>query len=73
VGVVFIGTVAIPDLDGRFLHDRWANPESDCGRLSGSMPATQQYKPHPFAIIIHDVGGMNGVGCWQSQNSMEDY
>jgi len=73
VGVVFIGTLAIPELDGRFLHDRWTNPESDCGRLSGSTPATQRYKIHPSATFIHDVTGLNGVGCWRSQNSMVDY
>jgi len=30
-GVVFTGTLAIAELDGRFRHDRGANPESDCG------------------------------------------
>jgi len=73
VGVVFIGTLAIPELDGRFLHDRWTNPESDCWRLSGSTPATQRYKIYPSATFIHDVTGLNGVGCWRSQNSMADY
>jgi len=72
LGVVFIGTLAIPELDGRVLHDRWTNPESDCGRLLGSTPATQRYKIHPSANFIHDVTGLNGVGCWRSQNSMED-
>jgi len=72
VGVVFIGTLAIPELDGRFLHDRWTNLESDSGRLLGSMPATQGYKIHPSATFIHDVTGLNGVGYWRSQNSMAD-
>jgi len=72
VAVVFIGTLAIPELDGRFLHDRWANPESDCGRLLGSTPATQRYRIHPSAICIHDVTGLNEMGCWRSQNSMAD-
>ena len=63
VRVVFIGTLAIPELDGRFLHDRWTNPESDRGRLLGSTPVTQRYKIHPSAIFIHDVTGLNGVGC----------
>ena len=72
VGVVFIGTLAIPELDGRFLHGRWTNPESDCGRLLGSTPATQRYRIHPSAIFIHDVTGLNGMGCWRSQNSMAD-
>jgi len=72
LGVVFVGTLAIPELDGRFLHDRWTNPESDCGRLSGSTPATQWYKIHPSAIFIHDVTELNGMGCWRSQNPMAD-
>ena len=72
LGVVFIGKLAMPELDGRFLHDRWTNPESDCGRLLGSTPATQRYKLHPSANFIHDVTGLNGVGCWRSQNSIED-
>jgi len=72
MGVVFLGTLAIPELDGRFLHDCWTNPESDCGRLSGSTPATQRYRIHPSATFIHDVTGLNGVRYWQSQNSMED-
>jgi len=66
VGVVFIGTLVIPELDGRFLHDRWTDPESDCGRLSGPTPATQRYEIHPSATFIHDVTGLNGGGCWQS-------
>jgi len=41
VGVVFIGTLALPELDVRFLHDRWADSGSDCGRSLGSMPASQ--------------------------------
>jgi len=73
VGVVFIDTLAIPELDGRFLHDRWTNPESDCGRLLGSMPATQRYKIHLFATLIHDVTGLKRMRCWRSQNSIADY
>jgi len=73
VGVVFIGTLAFPDLDGRFLHDRWTNPESDCGRLSGTMPATQLYKTDPSASFIYNITGLNGMGCWRSQNLMADY
>ena len=74
LGVVFIGTLAIPELDGRFIHDRWTNPESDCGRLLGSTPATQRYKIHPSTILIHDVTGLNGMGlgCCRSQNPMAD-
>ena len=72
-GWCLIGTVAIPDLNGRFLHDRWTNLESDSGRLSGSTPATQRYKIDPSATSTHHVTGLNGVGCWRSQNSMADY
>jgi len=60
VGVVSIGTLEIPELDGRFLHDRWTNPESDSWRLSGSTPATQQYWIHPSVIFIHNITGLNG-------------
>jgi len=31
VRVVFIDTLVIQELDGRFLHNPWPNPESDCG------------------------------------------
>ena len=65
VGAVFIGTLAIPELNGRFLHDLWTNPESDCGRLSGSTPATQRYKVCPEATwtIPHGaIGGGLGTG-----------
>jgi len=41
VGVGFKGILALPKLDVRFLHDRWADSGSDCGRLLGSMPASQ--------------------------------
>jgi len=36
------------------------------------MPAIQRYKIHPQRDIIHEVTGLNGVGCCQSQNSMAD-
>jgi len=42
--VVFIDTLAISELDGRFLHNHCSDTESDCGRLLGSTPATQTYK-----------------------------
>jgi len=41
VRVVFIDTLAISELDGRFLHNHHSDPESDCGRLLGWTPATQ--------------------------------
>jgi len=72
VGVVFIGTLAIPELDGRFLHNRGTNPESDHVRLSGSTPATQRDRIHPSETCIHDVTGPNGEECWLSQNVISD-
>jgi len=42
--VVFIYTMAIPELDCRFLHNHCSDPDSDCGRSLGSTPATQRYK-----------------------------
>jgi len=42
VGVVFIGsTLALPELDVRFLHDHLADSGSDCGRLLASTPPSQ--------------------------------
>jgi len=51
IGVVFLGLLALTELDVRSLHDLWADPESDCGRLLGSTPATQRYKVRPEAPI----------------------
>jgi len=62
VGVVFIGTLAIPELDGRFLHSRWADPGSDCTRLLGSMPATQRYKGRLCCIKTYEIADPCG-GC----------
>jgi len=41
VGVAYIATLVIPELDGGFLHDCVADSGSDCGRVLGSMPASQ--------------------------------
>jgi len=40
VRVVFIDTLALPELDVRFLHDHWADSGSDCARLLGLTPAS---------------------------------
>jgi len=53
-------------------HSQTINPESNTWRFLDSMPAIQQYKIHPQRDIIHEVPGLNGVGCWGSQNSMAD-
>jgi len=55
VGVVFIGTLALPELDVRFLHDHCSDPESDCGRLLGPMPATQWYQVRPCHIKTQEI------------------
>jgi len=36
------------------------------------MPAIQWYNIHPQRDIIHEVTGLNVVGCWRSLNSMAD-
>ena len=42
MGVVFIGsTLALPELDVRFLHNHYADSGSDCGRLLALTPAAQ--------------------------------
>jgi len=61
VGVVFIGTLALPELYVRFLHDHWADSGSDCGRMLGSMPALQWRNIHLSATFIHEVTGLNTV------------
>jgi len=53
-------------------YSQTINPESDMWRFLGSMPAIQRYKIHPQRDIIHEVTGLNGVGCWRSQNSIAD-
>jgi len=53
--VDFIDTLAIPELDGRFLQTYCSNPESDYGRLLGSIPAMQWYKVPPCLITTHEI------------------
>jgi len=55
VGVVFRGTLAIPELDGRLLHSHCFDPESDCLRLLGSTPAAQRYKGRPCDIKTQEI------------------
>jgi len=62
VRVVFIDTLAIPELDGRLLHNHCSAPGSDCGRLLGSTPATQWYKVRPCSIEAHEIAVFCG-GC----------
>jgi len=55
VGVVFIGTLALPELDGRSLHNHCSDHESDCGRSLGSTPATQRYKGRLCGIKTQEI------------------
>jgi len=58
VRVVFIDTLAIPELDGRFLYNHCSDPESDCGRLLGSTPATQRYKGRLCGIETQEIADL---------------
>jgi len=53
-------------------HSQTINPESNTWRFLDSMPAIQRYKIHPQRDIIHEVPGLNVVGCSRSQNPMAD-
>jgi len=55
VSVVFIDTLALPELDVRFRHSHCSNPESDCGRSLDSTPATQQYKGRLCRIRSQEI------------------
>jgi len=54
-------------------HSQTINPESDTLRFLGSVLAIQRYRIHPQRDIIHEVTGLNAVGCWRSHNSIADY
>jgi len=60
VRVAFIGTLAIPELDGRSLHNHSSDPESDCGRLLSSTPATQRYNGRLCGIKAQEVAVLCG-------------
>ena len=63
IGVVFIGsTLALPELDGRFLHNHRSDSGSDCERLLGSTPATQGYIGRLCRIRTHEIADYYG-GC----------
>jgi len=64
--VVFIDTLAISELDGRFLHNHHSDPESECGRLLGWTPATQWYRLRPCHIKTHEIA-VFCAGCIRYQ------
>jgi len=47
--------LAIPGLDGRFLHNRLTDFDSDTLMSLGSTPATRRYKVRLWRISIHGV------------------
>jgi len=47
--------LAIPGLDSRFLHNRFANSRSKDTAPLGSTPATRRYKVRLLRISIHGV------------------
>jgi len=61
VGIVFIDTPALSELDARFLHNHAAESGSNCGTLLGPMPASQWCMVPPSANFIHEVTGPNRV------------
>jgi len=70
VRVVFIGTLAIPELDGRLLHDHTSDPGSDCGRLLGSTPATQRYKGRLCRIKTQEIAVFCGEDLYCSPGDL---
>jgi len=66
VRVVFIGTLAIPELDGRLLHDHTSDPGTNCGRLLGSTPATQRYKGRLCRIKTQEIAVFCGEDLYCS-------
>jgi len=75
VSVVFIDTLAIPELDGRLLHNRRTDFDSVCGRLLGSTPASQRYKVRLCRIKAQEIAVFCG-GCiryhWQAGHILLD-
>jgi len=55
VRVVFIDTLVIAELNGRFPNNHISDPGSDCEGLLGSTPATQWYKVYLCRIKTHEI------------------
>ena len=56
------GVLAIKELDDRFLHNHGSDPESDCGRLLGSTPATRRYNGRLCHIKTHESANPSESG-----------
>jgi len=70
VSVIFIDILAIPELDGRLLPNHSSDPESDCGRLLGSTPATQRYKVRPRRIETQEIAVLCGEDPYSSPGDL---
>jgi len=70
VGVDFIGTLAIPQLDGRLLYNHCFHLESDCRGSWGSTLATQRYKERRCGIKTQEIADCNKtiVEVWATGN-----
>jgi len=53
-------------LDRRYLHDRWTDFDSVCGRLLGMTPAFQQYKVRLCHIETQDIAVFCGEDLYSS-------
>ena len=62
-GLYNAGTLAIPELDGKSLHNYCSDPGSDCTGLLGLTPAMRRYKVRPEAPIPHRAIGYREGGA----------
>ena len=53
-------------LDGRLLHNHWADPEPVCGRLLGSTPAIQRYKVRLYRIKTQEIAVFCGEALYSN-------
>jgi len=66
VRVVFIGTLAIPELDVRFHHNRLTDSGSGCRRVLDLTPATQRYKGHLCGIKTYEIAVFCGEDLYST-------
>jgi len=62
--------LAIPELDGRFLHNCSTDLGSVTWTLLGSTPATRWYKVRLWRINTHEIGIYSGGGSWEGKEGM---
>ena len=61
-GVLELGTLAIPVLDARSLHNHLTDPGSEGTGLLGLTSATRWYKVRLCRINIHEIVNYSGGG-----------